>query len=150
MIKTRTSASGKPYKTEVRNIFYRFLAADVAADKIASLIKDTLSILGNLETDDLPFSATSLEMIGESGELSRQHLASVFESAKNTTMYLDGTSKKGKHYAGVQIANEEKMYTVGMRPMATGTAQNYFESGKSMLHDIEDAAEKENVSNNNN
>ena len=145
-IETRTSDRGRPYTTEVRDVYYRFLAADVAADKIAPLIKDTLNILSNTEIDELPSSSAALDMIGEAGELSRQQLASVLSASENTTMYRDGTSKKGKHYAGLQIATEEKVYTVGMRQMSTGTAKNYFESGKSMLCDIEDAAGNENVS----
>ena len=80
--------------------------------------------------------------------LSRQQLSCVLSGTENTTMYRDGTTKKGKHYAGVQIATEDKVYTVGMRQMASGSAQNYFDSVMTMLDDIQDAAEKIDVTNN--
>ena len=140
LLTTRSTEKGKPYLPSIREVFYSFLSAGVATDKIGPLIKQTVNTLTGKEVTDLPSTSKAAELVIEAGEIFRMQIGEILSSdmSRNATMHRDGTSKEGRHFSGVIIANKEKEYTLGVRQMASSDAKGYFDINYEMISDIED------------
>ena len=51
-------------------------------------------------------------------------------------MYRDATTKRGRHFYGVELSNGTKTYTVGLRGVADGKSDTYTAYTKDILKDL--------------
>ena len=77
-------------------------------------------------------------MLAESLVVAQAQLAEKLVTSHHNTIHSDGTTKFGKHYGAVEISTEDGTYTVGIRNMFSGSAQNTLDILKEILGDIDD------------
>jgi hypothetical protein len=139
VITTRLDTQGKPFTSEIREVYYEFLSRGVSAENVAPLIKKVLYCLANMDIGELPSITTAKHMVNESGELARKQIGEVLSKAKDLTMARDATTKGGCHFYGVKLISNEESFTVGLRQVAGGTAETYLESTKEIIADVQAA-----------
>ena len=125
------------FKSEFRMLVYTLLQEHVGLDHINPVINAVLGYV-NKTTDRLPCEKTIRTMNIERLHLSQTQLAEDLVEKKNTTLYSDETSKHGEKYMGFHASDTEKrFYVLGLRDLATKSAEDTFNSFKTVLEDIE-------------
>ena len=76
-------------------------------------------------------------MLAESLVVAQAQLAEKLVSFQYNTLHSDGTTKFGEHYGAIEVSTESGTYTVGIRNMLSGSAQNTY-SGCVQRNTIED------------
>ena len=76
-------------------------------------------------------------MLAESLVVAQAQLAEKLVTSQYNTLHSDGTTKFGEHYSGVEVSTETGTYTVGIRNMFSGSAQNTLDMFKEILEDID-------------
>ena len=133
----RESAKGRPYSAKLREIIYEFRSRDIALQHINPLIQSVLSLVNTcIAIEDLPSSATSAKLNSELGQVSRIQLIEEIKNSEHITMHRDGTTKKGRHFYGVELANEEKTFTAGVREISDGKGETYANCVKEIVEDV--------------
>ena len=51
-------------------------------------------------------------------------------------MHRDATTKKGRHYCGIEFSDGDKTYTAGLREVTDGRAETYVDATHEVLADI--------------
>lgn len=95
--------------------------------------------LAGKEPDRLPSPSTVANMNIQRLCLVKKQLQDELPEKKNTTLHTDETSKVGIKYGGFSVRDEEGNYfALGLREMATKSAQNTLDTFKEILQDIAD------------
>ncbi|XP_065191546.1 uncharacterized protein LOC135822664 [Sycon ciliatum] len=134
-----TSKVDGKYTTEVRQCCYELLGKNVGVWNVGPVIRSVLTLAG-AEISEVPSAATLSQMLVELRQVSQLHVASSLANEQFTTGHCDGTSKQGVSYQGYQMATPDKVFSLGMVEMKSGTAQHVFDTFKQVLGDIEDVA----------
>jgi len=86
----------------------------------------------------LPSYALASKMLAESLIISHAQLGEKLAENGFNTLHTDGTTKYGEHYGAVEISTNESTYSIGMRSMFSGSAQNTLDILQEILTDIDD------------
>ncbi|CAG2229676.1 unnamed protein product [Mytilus edulis] len=104
MFTFRNNTKGKPFTDRLRQVYYCFCSRKIGLEHIALLIISVLSLADIILTlDDLPSISTAAKLTSELGIVARNHVKD-----EKITMQRDATTKKGRHFVGLEIATGEK------------------------------------------
>ena len=76
-------------------------------------------------------------MLAESLVIAQAQLAEKPVTSQYNTLHSDGTTKFGEHYGAVEVSTKSGTYTVGIRNMFSGSAQNTLDMFKEIVEDID-------------
>ena len=88
----------------------------------------------------LPSSKAINTMNLEISNICKQQIAESVAEKQNLTILRDGTTQKGKQFSGVKISLGKEMFTLGLKEVAKGDAENSFKITKEMISDVEKAS----------
>ncbi|CAC5373557.1 unnamed protein product [Mytilus coruscus] len=110
----------------------------IGLEHIAPLIISVLSLADiTLTLDDLPSISTAAKLTSELGIVARNHVKDELALLDKITMQRDATTKKGRHFVGLEIATGEKVLTAGLREVSNGKASTYVSCTNEIIKDIE-------------
>ena len=112
---------------------------NVGLRNIESIIHSVLNKIAHKSISRLPSYALASQMLAESPMVAQAHLAEKLASPQYNTLHSDGTTKSGEHYGAVEVSTESRTYTVGIRNMFSGSAQNTLDVFKEIPEDIDTA-----------
>jgi len=135
-LNTRLNIKGRPYTPDIRQMYYFMRSRNIGVDHIAPVIRFILGIV-NIKCNELPSASTALSFNTEMGILSREQILENCTVSDNLTMYRDATTKKGRHFYGVELSNSKSSYTTGLREVSDGRAETYVGTTKTILNDIQ-------------
>ncbi|XP_062619501.1 uncharacterized protein LOC134281055 [Saccostrea cucullata] len=132
----------KAFTPELHLCVYSLLEHNVPSTKIGPTIETCLKLAGK-EPDRLPSPSTVVNMNIQRLCLAKKQLQEELSEKINTTLHTDETSKFGIKYGGFSVRDEEGNYfALGLREMATKSAQNTLDTFKEILQDISDNSEE--------
>jgi hypothetical protein len=127
----RESARGRPYK-----IFITFFRSRNIGLQHVSPIEAVLYIF-DIHVKDLPCKSLAAVVTREMGVVSRNHVREEVSKSVNTTMHRDATTKKGRHFYGVQFNTGDKILTAGVRGVCDGKGDTYVRAVNEILMILE-------------
>ena len=126
------------YNSSFREMVYNLLKEHVGLDHVGPVIETVLKFV-NKKADKLPCEKTIRTMNIERLHLAQDQLCEEFSQKSNTTTYSDETSKFGKKFIGFHATDMDKRYWVlGIRDLATKSADDTLSTFKEVLQDIDD------------
>ncbi|XP_056016543.1 uncharacterized protein LOC125672427 [Ostrea edulis] len=131
----RDDSKGKPYNFKLRNLYYIFRSRNIGIVHIGPIVESVLDLF-DIHVKNLPSKSTVAVLTSEMGVLSRIHVNEEIKKSNKITMHRDATTKKGKHYYGVQINTGDKLLTTGIRQVCDGKGETYVNTTKEILSDI--------------
>lgn len=132
----RLNEKGKPYNEKLRKLYYLFLSRRIGLQHIQPIIKGVLSLV-DFEIEQLPSISTASKMFHELGTISRKQINDELSNEKNITMHRDATTKKGRHFYGIEYATENgKTLTTGLREVSDGKSETYVSCVHEILKDV--------------
>jgi len=135
-LKCQTDEKGKPYNDQIRQVYYMFLSRRIGLQHIKPIIEGVLSLV-DVQIEKLPSVTTACKMVNELGSISRTQLESELCNSTALTMHRDATTKKGRHFYGVEYSNNNgQTYTAGIREVCDGKAETYLNTTNEILSDI--------------
>ncbi|VDI09992.1 Hypothetical predicted protein [Mytilus galloprovincialis] len=138
MFTFRNNTKGKPFTDRLRQVYYCFRSRKIGLEHIAPLIISVLSLADiTLTLDDLPSISTAAKLTSELGIVARNHVKDELAPLDKITMQRDATTKKGRHFVGLEIATGEKILTAGLREVSNGKASTYVSCTNEIIKDIE-------------
>ena len=108
---------------------------NVAILQIVPVIQSVLNLAG-VTCNRLPKHTAINDMLIEARALSQMQLAEVLTQEDYHTLHSDGTTKFGHKYLAYQVSTEHETYTLGMREVASGSAQSMLNKMKEILDDL--------------
>ena len=135
LYKTRECTQGRPFKAELRQLYYFMRSCHIGVEHISPVIKKVLSLVG-VHTDDLPAPSTVTNLASEMTILSRKHVLDVVEKEVNVTMYRDATTEKGCHYYAIKLSDGTKPLTAGIREVADMKSESLANCVNDILTDV--------------
>ena len=132
-----TFESGR-YTDDVRACVYELLSLNVGVRNIAPVIRCVLNNIAHKSVRRLPSYGLTCQMILESLTIVQAQLGEkLSQTVRYNTLQTDGTAKFGEHYATyVRTSETEISYTLGLRHVFSGSAQDTLETLKEILDDI--------------
>ena len=91
-LKCQTDEKGKPYNDQIRQVYYMFLSRRIGLQHIKPIIEGVLSLL-DVQIEKLPSVTTACQLESE------------LCNSTALTMHRDATTKKGRHFYGVEFSN---------------------------------------------
>lgn len=70
------------------------------------------------------------------GLLGHNQLKEQYLNSENMTMLRDATTKKGRHFYGVNFSLDANIFTAGLREVSDGKADRYDFTTKDILNEI--------------
>ena len=130
---------GGKYTNDVRACMYELLSLNVGVRNVAPIIRCVLKCLVHKSVSRLPSYGLTCEMILESLVLAQAQLGEeLLQTPGSTTLQTDGTTKFGEHFSTFDVRTEEAVtYTLGIRHVFSGSAQNTLETFQEILSDVE-------------
>ena len=97
-----------------------------------------LNKLANDEIDQLPKKRLTATMPAEADLLSKMHVGTILQNEPDSTLHIDGTTKKFSEYSTFNITTGStgKSLSLGFVEQSGGTADDYMESTCNIFHDI--------------
>ncbi|CAC5373445.1 unnamed protein product [Mytilus coruscus] len=135
--KTRDSSQGRPYNSNIRQIYYFMRSRGVGVEHISSILKYIFDMF-NIQYSELPSSSSAVLFDKEMNILSKEQMSEIFNENDNLTMHRDATTKSGRHFYAVELSNAKSTYTLGLQELADGRAETYAKSTNEMISDIND------------
>ncbi|KAK3084340.1 hypothetical protein FSP39_011838 [Pinctada imbricata] len=126
---------GSPYSAKLRELCYIFRSRNISLEHVSPVIRSVLSMV-DFHVENLPSLSTISNFTSELGLVSRIQMEEVLEKTENLTMHRDATTKKGKHYYGVEFSTGEETLTAGIREVSDGKGETYASCTKEILSDI--------------
>ena len=134
-----TFESGR-YTDDLRACVYELPSLNVGVRIIAPIIRCVLKNIAHKSASHLPSYGLTCQMILESLTVVQAQLGEkLSQTVGYSTLQTDGTTKFGEHFAtyDVRISEDEITYTLGLRHVFSGSAQNTLETMKEILGDID-------------
>ncbi|XP_062621623.1 uncharacterized protein LOC134283186 [Saccostrea cucullata] len=131
----REKSKGRPFNFKLRKLYYFFISNNIGVQHISPVVEAVLNIF-DIHVKNLPSKSTTAVLSSEMGVLSRNHVKEELLNSKNITMHRDATTKKGKHFYGLQFNTGNQFLTAGIREVPDGKGETYVNSTKEMLSDI--------------
>lgn len=138
-----TFEKGK-YNEDIRACCYELLSLNVGVNNIKPVITTVLHNIAHKEVDRLPSKSSLCNMMVESLTIVQAQLGEELskEEAKNCTLQTDGTTKYGQHFATYDVSTTDGVFTLGLRHVFSGSAQDTLDALLEILDDL-DAVRKE-------
>ena len=131
------------FNTAVTRCVYDLLDNHVAITKVTSCITSVISNLTGKTCERLPSKSTVENMNIQRVCVAQQQLATELPTKSDTTLYSDETSKYGEKVMGYHLSdNDKRYYTLGLRDIATKSANDTLSTFKELLHDLDDVQEE--------
>ena len=110
----RLTDKGRPYNSNVREIYYSLLSKGVSVANMGSIIRTVLSLV-DIEITNLPSVSTAANMSSDICLVAQQHLTEVLgNDDTNYTLQRDATTKTEHHYYANQLATKDQTLTIGI------------------------------------
>ena len=138
-----TTFEGGKYSDELRMCVMELLSHNVAILRVVPVIQSVLKLAG-VTCNRLPKHTAINDMLIEARALSQMQLAEVLTQEDHHTLHSDGTTKFGHKYLGYQVSTVHDTYTLGMREVASGSAQSMLDKVKEILDDLSASASTSN------
>ena len=138
-----TTFEGGKYSDELRMCIMELLSHNVAILRVVPVIQSVLKLAG-VTCNRLPKHTAINDMLIEARALSQMQLAEVLTQEDHHTLHSDGTTKFGHKYLGYQVSTVHDTYTLGMREVASGSAQSMLDKVKEILDDLNASASTSN------
>ena len=134
----QTFAKGK-FNDDVRACCYELLSINVGIRNMVPVITSVMRNLVHQSVDRLPSNTVLCKMMLECLTLTEAQLGEKLSHSNhnNYTLQTDGTTKYGQHYATFDLATIDTAYTLGLRLMFSGSAQNTLNTLKEILEDLD-------------
>ena len=132
------SFEGGKYTDDIRACYYELMSMNVGLRNIESIIRSVLNQVAHKSIGRLPSYALASQMLAESLVVAQAQLAEKLATSHCSTIHSDGTTKFGEHYGAVEVSTKSGTYTVGIRNMFSGSAQNTLDVFKEILEDIDE------------
>ena len=116
------------YTDKVRSCCYYLLSKNFGTKNVGPVIEQVVTTFTEKEIGPLPSETQLCRMQREAGDLAKIQLTEAMLEAQNVTLHTDGTSKLGHHYSGAQVTVEGRSYSMSLDEIASGSADNYFNS----------------------
>ena len=131
----QTIAKGK-FNDDVRACCYELLSLNVGIRNVAPVIR---SVMAHQSVDHLPSNIVLCKMMLECLTLAEAQLGEKLShnDQDNYMIQTDGTTKYGQHFAMFDIATVDTTYTLGLRQVFSGSAQNTLDTLKEILGDLD-------------
>ena len=130
--------TGGRYSDNVREVYHYLTAQGISCQKVEPLIRMVLNKLANEEIDRLPKKSLTATMPAEADLLSKMHVGTILQNEPDSTLHIDGTTKKFSEYSTFNITTGStgKSLSLGFVEQSGGTADDYMESTHNIFHDI--------------
>ena len=130
--------TGGRYSNNVREVYHYLTAQGISCRKVEPLIRMVLDKLANEEIDQLPKKSLTATMPAEADLLSKMHVGAILQNEPNSTLHIDGTTKKFSEYSTFNITTGStgKSLSLGFVEQSGGTADDYIDSTRNIFHDI--------------
>ena len=138
-----TTFEGGKYSDELRMCVMELLSHNVAILRVVPVIQSVLKLAG-VTCNRLTKHTAINDMLIEARTLSQMQLAEVLTQEDHHTLHSDGTTKFGHKYLGYQVSTVHDTYTLGMREVASGSAQSMLDKVKEILDDLSASASTSN------
>ncbi|CAC5393061.1 unnamed protein product [Mytilus coruscus] len=115
--KTRNSSQGRPYNSNIRQIYYFMRSHWVGVEHIGPILKYIFDMF-NIQYSELPSSSSALLFDKETSILSKEQMSEIFNENDNLAMHRDATTKSGRHFYAVKLSNAKSTYTLGLQELA--------------------------------
>ena len=138
-----TTFEGGKYSDELCMCIMELLSHNVAILRVVPVIQSVLKLAG-VTCNRLPKHTAINDMLIEARALSQMQLAEVLTQEDHHTLHSDGTTKFGHKYLGYQVSTVHDTYTLGMREVASGSAQSMLDKVKEILDDLNASASTSN------
>ncbi|CAC5372937.1 unnamed protein product [Mytilus coruscus] len=135
--KTRDSSQGRPYNSNIRQIYYFMRSHGVGVEHIGPILKCIFDMF-NIQYSELPSCSSALIFDKEMNILSKEQMSEIFNENDNLMMHRDATTKSGRHVYAVELSNAKSTYTLGLQELADGRAETYAKSTDEMISNIND------------
>ena len=137
------------FNDDIRSCCYELLSLNVGIRNVDPVIRAVLSLIAHRSVDRLPSHSSLCRMITEGLSVAEMQLGETLteEGRDNFTLQTDGTTKYGQHYATFDVATfdvatVDGTYTLGLRHVFSGSAQNTLDTLKEILEDLDIVQEK--------
>ena len=135
----------KCYTPEIIKCVYSLQESHVGSSHIGNCISSVLRIMTGRSCSDIPSRSTIQNWNTTRLSLAQKQLADEFSSKENTTLYSDETTKHGDKFMGYHASDSDKRYWVlGLRDIASKSAEDTLTTFKELMKDISVAAENAN------
>ena len=133
-----TFEKGK-YTDDVRACCYELLSLNVGVRNVKPVITAVLNKIAHKQVNRLPGRSVLCDMMVECLTIAQAQLGEELsqEIADNCTLQSDGTSKYGTHFSTYDITTTEETYTLGLRHVFSGSAQNTMDTLLEILEDLD-------------
>ena len=132
-----TFENGK-YTDDVRACVYELLSLNVGVRNVAPIIRCVLENIAHKSAQRLPSYGITCKMMIESLAIVQAQLGvGLSEMDGFTTSQTDGTTKFGEHFATYDVKTESFSYSLGLRHVFSGSANDTLETLKEILSDID-------------
>ena len=128
---------GRSYTPAVRQASYFLQTKGVAQANVSETLSVITEVMTGKKLPGLPSQSTQNKFVREMKSLSRQHVKEHLDSAVNTTLKYDGTTKKHGHLVEVEVATPEQTFLLGLRSQAGGTADAYSKTILNVISTVE-------------
>ncbi|CAC5406106.1 unnamed protein product [Mytilus coruscus] len=102
--KTRDSSQGRPYNSNIRQIYYFMRSLGVGVEYIGPILKYIFDMF-NIQYSELPSCSSALLFDKEMNILSKEQISEIFNENDNLTMHRDATTKSGRLFYAVELSN---------------------------------------------
>ena len=133
---------GGKYTDDVRACVYELLSLNLGVSNIAPVIRCVLRNISHKSVTRLPSHGLTCQMILESLTVVQAQLGDQLSQAGHcNTLQTDGTTKFGEHYGTYDVrvpgSGSMQTYTLGLRHVFSGSAQDTLDTLKEILADID-------------
>jgi E1A/CREB-binding protein len=132
------------FNDDIRSCCYQLLSLNVGVRNVGPVIHTVLTSLAHKSVSRLPSHSALCRMITEGLSIAEMQLGEKLteEGNDNFTLQTDGTTKYWQHYSTFDIATEDGTYTLGLRHVFSGSAQDTLDTLKEILEDLDVVQEK--------
>ena len=95
--------TGGRYSDNVCEVYHYLTAQGISCQKVEPLIRMVLNKLANEEIDRLPKKSLTATMPAEADLLSKMHVGTILQNEPDSTLHIDGTTKKFSEYSTFNI-----------------------------------------------
>lgn len=127
------------YVNAIRLICYDFLARNVGTQHISELIRSVLENLAGVKVDRLPKASLVKIMALEADILAKKQVAKALLSSPNATIHMDATTKKQRHFWGVQITTDSGSFSGGLSETVGGDTTTQLDVTKDFFKELAEA-----------
>ncbi|VDI18281.1 Hypothetical predicted protein [Mytilus galloprovincialis] len=134
--KLRERTRGNPYTNKIRECVLYCISKNVPMQNISDVIGSIVKIVNGHEIDNLPSVASIHNMSREAKAICNRQVEEAIGNSENITLMKDATSKQGRHFYGTKISGSEGEFTLGIKEISSGSAEQYVKATLDIVHEI--------------